>query len=42
MPLERKAVSSAIFKYLLRYLVFFRYNEANKLKRGLAYDYWYP
>lgn len=40
--LDRRGPMSAIFNYPLRYLDFFRYNKANKLKRGLVYDYWYP
>lgn len=40
--LDRKEPMSVIFNNPLRYQAFFRYNNANKLKRGLVYDYWYP
>ena len=40
--LDRRVSMSAIFNNPLRFLAFFRYNRANKLKRGLVYDYWYP
>ena len=40
--LDRRGSISAIFNNPLRFLAFFRYNRANKLKRGLVYDYWYP
>ena len=40
--LDGRGAISAIFNYPLRFLAFFRYNSANKLKRGLVYDYWYP
>ena len=40
--LDRRGPISAIFNNPLRYQAFFRYNNANKLKRGLIYDYWYP
>ena len=40
--LDRREPISAIFNNPLRFLACFRYNRANKLKRGLVYDYWYP
>ena len=40
--LDRRVSMSAIFNNPLRFLAFSRYNRANKLKRGLVYDYWYP